>query len=250
MLPNGMTYEEGFKVLSYLTDFIVKRRNIILLIFIALSFVSLYFSTKVNINYDISKYLPDDSETRIGINIMDKHFDNIKSSSLNVMFKNIKEKDKESIKSKLENIKNVENVEYENNEKFNNDGYTLYIVNVNDFSDSKVSKQVYDAVNDQFKDYDFYLSGFINESNKPVLQPWIVAFAIFCAMIILIIICESYIEPFLILFVIGLAVFVNKGTNIIFPRVSNITNSITTILQMALSMDYSIMLINRYAIEK
>lgn len=69
-------------------------------------------------------------------------------------------------------------------------------------------------------------------------------------MIILIIMCESYVEPFLFLFTIGLAVFLNKGTNVFFDSVSNITDSIVAILQLALSMDYSIMLMNRYNQEK
>ena len=62
--------------------------------------------------------------------------------------------------------------------------------------------------------------------------------------------CESYVEPFLFLITILMAVILNKGTNIIFPHVSHITNSIAAILQMALSMDYSIMLMNRYDQEK
>ena len=70
------------------------------------------------------------------------------------------------------------------------------------------------------------------------------------AMVILIILSESYVEPFLYLISIGVAVFINKGTNIMFDSVSNITDSITAILQLALSMDYSIMLSNRYRQER
>ena len=70
--------------------------------------------------------------------------------------------------------------------------------------------------------------------------------AVGCALIILIIMCESYVEPFLFLASILIAVLLNNGTNVIFDSVSNITSSISAILQMALSMDYSIMLMNRY----
>ena len=62
--------------------------------------------------------------------------------------------------------------------------------------------------------------------------------------------CESYVEPFLFLTAILMGVLLNDGTNIIFKSVSNITSSICAILQMALSMDYSIMLINRYRQER
>lgn len=62
--------------------------------------------------------------------------------------------------------------------------------------------------------------------------------------------CESYVKLFLFLTLILIAVLLNNGTNIIFGTVSNITSSISAILQMALSMDYSIMLMNRYAQER
>ena len=83
-----------------------------------------------------------------------------------------------------------------------------------------------------------------------ILPTWILVLAVAIVAIILIIMCESYIEPFLFLVCIGIAVLLNNGTNIIFGTVSNITSSISAILQLALSMDYSIMLINRYRQEK
>ena len=213
--------------------------------FIILSFVSLYLGTKVNINHDIAEYLPDTSETRIGMDIMEANFDEIKSSSLNIMFKDLADDEKNDIKEKLETIDGVDSVDYNDTDDYNHEEFTLFIVNVADVSSSSIAKDVYEDVNETFKDYEFYLSGSIESDNKPVLHTWIVVVAISFAMIILIIMCDSYIEPFLFLFVIGLAVFMNKGTNIIFPSVSHITDSISAILQMALSMDYSIMLMNQ-----
>lgn len=233
-----------------ITDFIVNKRYFILITFIILSGLSLYLGTKVNINHDIAEYLPDTSETRIGMDIMEANFDEIKSSSLNVMFKDLSSEEKKEIKEKLETINGVDSVDYEDTEEYNHDDFTLFMVNVSDVSDSNVAKGVYEDVNETFKDYEVYFSGSIEKDNKPVLHTWIVVVAISFAMIILIIMCDSYIEPFLFLFVIGLAVFMNKGTNIIFPSVSHITDSISAILQMALSMDYSIMLMNRYTQER
>ncbi len=230
------------------TDFIVDKRNIILILFIILTGICLYTSNSVHINSDITKYLPSTSETKLGKEIMDQEFDEQKSSTLNVMFKNLSEDEKNSTLKELENIDGVASVEYENNEEYNQDGYTLYVLNVDDYDHSTTAKNIYETVKKDFK-YEA-LSGSINEENKPVLQLWIVGLAIGMAMVILVILSESYIEPFLYLISIGIAVFINKGTNIIFPSVSNITNSITAILQLALSMDYSIMLSNRYRQEK
>ena len=94
---------EGFKLKKF-TDFIINKRHIILILFIILSIISIFLSKKVNINYDIAKYLPSTSETRIGMDIMESKFKEIKSSSLNVMFEDLQENDKEKIYKELTQI--------------------------------------------------------------------------------------------------------------------------------------------------
>lgn len=233
------------------TDFIINKRHIILVLFIILSIISVILSQKVNINYDIAEYLPSTSETRIGMDIMESNFKEIKSSSLNVMFEDLQEDKKTEIYNELTQIKGVNSVDYDNTEDYNKDNYTLYVINVDDTEDSELASDVYKEIKEHYnKDYKIYTSGSISERNNPVLPTWIVVLAVVCALVILIIMCESYVEPFLFLTSILIAVLLNNGTNIIFGKVSNITSSISAILQMALSMDYSIMLMNRYAQER
>ncbi len=232
------------------TDFIVDKRYFILGLFIVFTIICAFLSQKVKINYDIAKYLPDDSETRIGMNIMEDEFSKVETSSLNLMFKDLKTDEKQTIKSELEKIDGVEEVAYDESEDYNKNQYTLYVITVDDKSDSLLASKVYDKVTDKYEDYEIYTSGDISQTNKSVLPFWIVALAVFCALIILLIMCSSFTEPFLFLTSVLMAVVINKGTNIIFSNVSHITNSIAAILQMALSMDYSIMLMNRYDQEK
>ena len=229
------------------TDFIVKARYVFLTLFVILAIFSLYLGTKVNINEDIMKYLPETSEIKIGKDIMDEEFIEQDSSVLNVMFKGLSDTEKEDTLKKLESINGVSSVLYENTDEYNRDKYTLYVLNVDDYDHSKTAENVYNEVNEMKPEA---MSGSIYNKWKPVLQIWIVVVAIAMAMIILTILSESYIEPWLYLISIGVAVFINKGTNIIFPSVSNITDSIVAILQLALSMDYSIMLSNRYRQER
>ena len=231
-----------------ITDFVVKGRYVFLALFIIVSIFSLYLSTKVNINEDIMKYLPKTSETKIGKDIMDEEFLKQDSSTLNVMFKGLTNTEKEDTLKKLKKIDGVSSIDYENTDEYNKDEYTLYVLNVDDYSDSDTATNVYNYVKDNFKTAG--MNGSIYDENKPVLQLWIVILAIACAMVILIILSDSYVEPWLYLISIGIAVFINKGTNIMFASVSSITNSIVAILQLALSMDYSIMLSNRYKQEK
>ena len=233
-----------------ITDFIINKRHFILILFIAFTIICAILSSKVKINFDIAKYLPDTSETRIGMDIMEEEFSDVETSNLNLMFKNLADQEKLSIKEELEKVDGIESVDYENTEEYNKDNYTLYVITVDDKSDSPKAADIYNQITEKYKDYTIYTSGDVSESNKSVLPFWIVALAVASALVILLIMCESYVEPFLFLTSILMAVVLNKGTNIIFPNVSNITNSIVAILQMALSMDYSIMLMNRYDQEK
>ena len=230
------------------TDFIINKRYFILALFIILTIISAVLSSKVKINYDIAKYLPNTSETRIGMDIMEDEFS--ETATLNLMFENLADNEKSEIKNNLEAIDGVKSVDYDDTEKYNKENYTLYVINVDDKSDSLKATNIYNEVNEKYKDYTFYTSGNVSECNKTVLPFWIIVLAVASALVILIIMCESYVEPFLFLISILMAVVLNKGTNIIFHNVSHITNSIAAILQMALSMDYSIMLMNRYDQEK
>lgn len=233
------------------TDFIINKRHIILVVFILLTIGSVFLAQKVNINYDIAEYLPRTSETRIGMDIMEQDFKEIKSSELNLMFENLTVDEKTKIYNELTQIDGISSVDYDNTEDYNKENYTLYVINIDDTEDSKTASNVYNEIKEKYnKDYTIYTSGAIAERNNPVLPVQIVALAVVCAMVILLIMCDSYTGPFLFLTAILMAVLLNNGTNIILGTVSNITNSISAILQMALSMDYSIMLMNRYSQER
>ncbi len=245
-----MRKKKGRVLLRKITDFIINKRHFILILFIILTIISAVLSSKVKINYDIAEYLPSTSETRIGMDIMEDEFSDTETSTLNLMFEDLPNEEKLTVKEYLASVSGVKSVDYDETEDYNKENYTLYVITVDDKSDSQMAIEVYNQITEKYKDYTIYTSGDVSETNKTVLPIWIIALAVFCALIILLIMCESFVEPFLFLISILMAVVLNKGTNIIFENVSHITNSIAAILQMALSMDYSIMLMNRYDQEK
>lgn len=233
-----------------ITDFIVKQRNIILVIFVALAGLSIFSMQQVNINHDMTKYLPESSEVKAGLEVMTEEFGEADESSLTVMLADLSDEERISNRDYLAGIEQVKEVAYDDSDKYNRDNYTRYILTIDAPADSEIATKVYDEVEEHYKEADLTLGGEVAEQNHEVLPIWIVAMAVGCALVILIVMSESYVEPFLFLTTILIAVLLNKGTNIIFPSVSNITDSITAILQLALSMDYSIMLMNRYQQEK
>ena len=84
-----------------ITDFIINKRYLILI------------TSQVKINRDIAEYLPDTSETRIGMDIMEKEFSETETSTLNIMFKDIEKEEKTKIKNNLEEIEGIESVDYD-----------------------------------------------------------------------------------------------------------------------------------------
>lgn len=234
-----------------IASFIVDKRHFILIFFIVLTIVAGIASKNVVINHDINKYLPTTSETRKGLDIMENEFKELDTSTFNIMIKGLESNKKSEVYDYIKDVEGVNSVEYDETEKYNKDDYTLYGVNISDKADSETATKVFSDITEKYKkDYEVYTSGEVAEKNNPVLEFWIIVLAVACALVILIIMCESYVEPFLFLTVILMAVVLNKGTNLIFSSVSYITEAIAAILQLALSMDYSIMLMNRYNQEK
>lgn len=241
-----------YLMLRKITDFIVEKRNWILGLFAILTIAGVCVMGNVNINRDMTAYLPEDSSTRIGLDLMTREFGEDSTSDLTVMFQNLTNENKQALLEYFQNLEGVSEIAYDESEEYNRDGYTRFILTIDGSADSAIAKQVYETINNaDFNEYlEKDLSGSVEDENGEVLHFSIIVLAVVCALIILIIMSESYIEPFLFLTTILIAVVLNKATNLIFPSVSNITDSIVAILQMALSMDYSIMLMNRYIQER
>ena len=97
---------------------------------------------------------------------------------------------------------------------------------------------------DRFDGYDVAVRS--DDTSTPDIPPIVFILSIVLVTTILLIACPSYFEPVLFLITIGIAVLINQGTNIFLGETSDVTASISAILQLALSMDYSIILMNRY----
>ena len=141
------------KVKNSIINFIVEKRYYILVIFTILAIFSLFLSTKVTINHDISAYLPESSETKIGKYIMDKNFSSTKESTLNLMFKGLKDEEKDNVKKQIEEITGVKEVLHDDSSEYNKDDYALYLITVDDKEDSKTATNVYNEISTKYQDY-------------------------------------------------------------------------------------------------
>ena len=231
-------------------NFIVDQRKMILIIILLITVLSAILIPQVKVNYDLSKYLPKESNTALGIKIMNDNF--TESTSFNVMVENIDQNKSLEIYQLLIEIEHVDNVTFDQtSEDYYKDNKALFIIIMNKNEYSEEVKNVIVAIEEKLENETIYLSGsavetkIMNETMK-IEMPIILIVAVALVFIILLIISTSYLEPFIFLFTSAIAIIINYGTNIIFNEVSFITFSIAAILQLALSMDYAIMLLHRY----
>lgn len=230
-------------------DFLTKKRLLIFIITIILAIGSGIAMLFVNINKDMTKYLPEDSQMKQGMDIMENEFETTTTNeTFKIMFEDLESNDKQTIFEELSNYEGVENVLYdENSADYNKENYTLYVIETKYQSISKTQELLDSIVKDYKHDYKLY--SYYNNSEDNLLD-FLIPIAVVIVIIILFIMSTSLIEVLLILANIGIAIVLNLGTNIIFSSISDMTFSIAAVLQLVLSIDYSIILVNRYKQER
>ena len=236
-------------ILKKVVDFITKKRLLIFIITIILAIGSGIAMLFVNINKDMTKYLPEDSQMKKGMDIMENEFETTTTNeTFKIMFEDLESNDKQTIFEELSNYEGVENVLYdENSADYNKENYTLYVIETKYQSISKTQELLDSIVKDYKHDYKLY--SYYNNSEDNLLD-FLIPIAVVIVIIILFIMSTSLIEVLLILSNIGIAIVLNMGTNIIFSSISDMTFSIAAVLQLVLSIDYSIILVNRYKQER
>lgn len=226
--------------------FIVKKRKLLLVVMLALAVVCAALMPFVGINTDMTKYLPDSSQMKIGMDRMNEAFPNVTETyTIRVMFRGLDARDKLAIREQLAEIPNVDSVAYEpDSDDYNRGDATLYKLTTQYDYKSDEEAQIERDVADRFDGYDVAVRS--DDTSTPDIPPIVFILSIVLVTTILLIACPSYFEPVLFLLTIGVAVLLNQGTNIFLGETSDVTASISAILQLALSMDYSIILMNRY----
>ena len=233
-----------------LASFVVDRRRGVFVLMLLIAAVSAFLLTKVEINEDLTRYLPDKSAMKQGIDIMAEEFPETQSSqTVRVMFDRLKPEEKEDIRARLLSIPNVTDVAWQADDPdYNRDDHTLFVVSTGAGYKSAEMKAIKKALDHDFAGYEMVWHD--DDVGNPEVPPWILLCGVAAILLILLVMCGSWIEPFLFLAGIGFAVIINQGTNIVLGSVSTVTASMSAILQLVLSMDYSIILSNRFKQER
>lgn len=234
------------QAMQKIAAFIVKKRKLLLVVMLILAGVCAALMPFVGVNTDMTKYLPNSSQMKIGMDHMNEAFpDAVQTYTIRVMFRGLDAREKLAIREQLAEIPNVQSVAYEpDSSDYNRDDATLYKLSTLYDYNSAEEAQIERDVAERFAGYDVAVRS--DDTSTPSIPPIVFILSIVLVTTILLIACPSYFEPVLFLLTIGVAVLLNQGTNIFLGETSDVTASISAILQLALSMDYSIILMNRY----
>jgi uncharacterized protein len=229
--------------------FIVRHRVAVLLVFVACCIASALAAPYVRVNKDMTVYLPESLQTKQGLAIMNDEFGQI--GTIRVMFDGIDDATEKELASQYRAIDSVSGVVTQHDDSGQ---HTLFTLTCQGGMYSDAALEAYngavetsDAMTQQ-TGAAHHMQSSVGSSSAYLIP--ILVFAFFLGVAILFIMSKTWVEPFLILATILLAVVLNLGTNIVFPSISDITYTVSAILQMALSMDYSIMLMSRYRLER
>lgn len=247
---------------------VVKYRIPILILSILLLIPSVIGMLTTRINYDMLTYLPDDMETVIGQDILLDDFG--KGAFSMVVVEGMDTKDISAMKSEIEKVDHVESVIWYDSimdisipmellpekyyDAFNNGDATMMAIF---FDTSTSADETMDAIKEirDIAGKDCFISGMsalvtdlkdLCEKEEPVY----VALAVLCATVVMMIFLDSWILPFVFLAGIGITILFNLGTNFMLGEISYITKALAAVLQLAVTMDYSIFLWHSYCEEK
>ncbi len=248
--------------------FIAAHRVIVLAIAIALLIPSIFGYVGTRINYDLLTYLPQDLESTQGQKILDKTFHNAATSML--ILKDVESADVMKLKKEVGEVDGVEDVIWRDNvvdisvpnmmlppelkDAFYNEDTTILFIKFKHSASSDETMNAIDTIRGIAKK-DAWLSGIsaLVKDTKDLIStetPIYVSIAVVLSFIILCFTTESILIAILFLFNILFAILYNMGTNYFLGEISYLTKSIAAVLQLAVTMDYSIFLYHRYEEER
>ena len=230
---------------AIISDIILKHKKIIILFFMLLTIICIVLQFGVKVNYKMEDYLPSNSSSTIALEKMTEEF---KSPIYNtkVLIPDVTVSEVNIYLGKLLKVDGVTDVQWMDSKEYYKDGNALIMLKIQEGKELQTIKDIKEVTGEKSA-----LAGeAVNNANSQRMASEevvkIAAFLIPIIFLILIFATSSFIEPFLFLIAIGVAVAINMGTNIIFGQVSFITYAISPILQLAVSLDYAIFLLSRF----
>lgn len=243
--PKKGSEDGGFMI--KVATFIVDRRNLFFLLFgIALIF-SVVAMNWVKVENALSAYLPDTTETSQGLDRMEEQF--ITYGTAKVMVTNIPYDEAEEIYEKLDALDSIILLDFDNSKEYYNNFSALYNIT---FGYEETDDRALDALEEveaMLEGYDIYVSTSMGDASAEQLAKEMSVISVLVAIVVvsvLLFTSQTWAEVPVLLLTFCSAALITKGTNFIMGTISFVSNSVTIVLQLALSVDYAVIFCNRY----
>ena len=234
-----------------LATFIVDKRNLFFLLYIFALIFCAIATGWVKVEDDITTYLPDTTETRQGLTVMNDNF--VTYGTANVMVSNITYDTALEIQEQLEDIDGVTTVDFDDTDEHYTNASALFNVSFDGEVGDAHAEQALQEIRDELEGtYDTSIYSEVGYDSSADLQSEMVVIVIIAAIIIVLVLTltsRSYAEVPVLIMTFGAAALLNMGTNFLCGTISFISNSVTVILQLALAIDYAIILCHRFSDE-
>ena len=240
---------------------VIKCRYGIMVLFVIAALLGGYCRNLVKVDYDMNDYLPETSPSTVALDVMNEEFDGAIPNA-RVMIKVEDKKEALDYKEKLEDIDGVTSVMWMDDavpmdlpfsmyptdtlETYYKDGYALYQVTIEEEKRSEVVPEIYDLIGEDNAMMGSAVSTALATTSTVSEIQKISVIAVLFLIVILTLTTTSWVEPFVVLIGLGVAILINAGSNLIFGEISFVTNAAGNILQLAVSLDYSVFLIHRF----
>ena len=230
-----------------LAAFIVDRRSVVFLVFFAAAIFCAVSRGWVQVNDDLTAYLPDTTETRQGLELMEREFTTFGTAQ--VMVENVTYDQAEELCARIEEIEGVKSVDFDHSDKHYAAAAALFSVTFDGVENDEVSIKALAEIRRELGGYDLYVDSNVGNPLKAIIDREMLVVDLIAVVIIILVLLltsKTYAEILVLLITFGAAALLNMGTNYMMGEISFVTNSIAIVLQLALAIDYAIILCHRY----
>ena len=230
-----------------LARFTVRYRTILIIIFALATGWAFLHLDAAPINYDLTSYLSENTDTSIGLRRMMAAFE--ETSSFRVALDDSDDGSVSALAQEIGKLPGVMSAAFDPEKNVTEDGKVWRLIEV--MTTEAGAAEAYDAAEALLADTPHLSAGGVKDGR--IIEgtifremPGVMIVSCLIVLLVLLVMTHSWIQPFLFYIIIGVSIILNMGTNLVFPSISFITFAVAAILQLALAMDYSIMLLNAY----
>ena len=244
-----------------IAKFIVNKRKAFLALFALACVYSVISIPKVEVIEDVTEYLPKTTETRRGLDTMEEEFTTFGSGK--ILVANITYEQALRVAEEMEQIEGVSQVQFydesddayedEELEDYYKDASALFSITFTDEEDAEVTQRAIVKVRELVSGYSSYVYTTVDKDDAASLQKdmgVILAFASIVIVSVLLFTSLTYMEIVIFVLVFGVSALLNMGTNYLMGSISFVTNAVGTVLQLAMAIDYAIILFHRFMEER